>query len=65
LFMVALTAFLFPLSILASVSVVQRPKELMAALLLLEGSLIGVFLSLDLAVFFVFFEVLLVPMYFI
>ncbi len=65
LFMVALTAFLFPLSILASVAVGQRPKELMAVLFLLEGSLIGVFLALDLALFFVFFEVLLVPMYFI
>ena len=65
LFMVALTPFLLPLSILASTSVDHRPKELMAALLLLEGSLIGVFLALDLALFFVFFEVLLVPMYFI
>lgn len=65
LFMVALTAFLLPLSILASTSVDHRPKELMAALFLLEASLIGVFLALDLALFFVFFEVLLVPMYFI
>ena len=65
LFMVALTAFLLPLSILASSSIEHRPKELMASLLLLEGALIGVFLSLDLALFFVFFEVLLVPMYFI
>jgi len=65
LFMVALTAFLLPLSILASTSVEHRSKELMASLFLLEGALIGVFLTLDLALFFVFFEVLLVPMYFI
>jgi NADH-quinone oxidoreductase subunit M len=65
LFMVALTAFLLPLSILASTSVEHRSKELMASLFLLEGALIGVFLALDLALFFVFFEVLLVPMYFI
>lgn len=65
LFLIALTAFLTPLGMLASVSVENRLKEFMAALLLLEGALIGVFVSLDLAVFFVFFEVLLVPMYFI
>ncbi|MEE9533698.1 MAG: NADH-quinone oxidoreductase subunit M, partial [Acidimicrobiia bacterium] len=51
--------------ILASTSVEHRSKELMASLFLLEGALIGVFLALDLALFFVFFEVLLVPMYFI
>ncbi|MGI9611014.1 MAG: NADH-quinone oxidoreductase subunit M [Acidimicrobiia bacterium] len=65
LFLVALTAFLFPIGIMASVNVVDRRKEFMAALLLLEGALIGVFLSLDLILFFVFFEVLLVPMYFL
>ncbi|MGI9647213.1 MAG: NADH-quinone oxidoreductase subunit M [Acidimicrobiia bacterium] len=65
LFLVALTAFLFPIGILASVNVTERRKEFMAALLLLEGALIGVFLALDLIVFFVFFEVLLVPMYFL
>jgi NADH-quinone oxidoreductase subunit M len=65
LFLVALTAFLFPVGILASVHIMDRRKEFMAALLLLEGALVGVFLSLDLVLFFVFFEVLLVPMYFL
>jgi NADH-quinone oxidoreductase subunit M len=65
LFLVALTALLTPLGILASVHIEERIKEFMAALLLLEGALIAVFISLDLAVFFVFFEVLLVPMYFL
>ena len=65
LFIVALTAFLFPISIVASVHIEHRRKEFMATLLLLEGALIGVFLSLDLILFFVFFEVLLVPMYFL
>lgn len=65
LFLVALTAFLVPLGVLASTNITHRPKEFMAALLLLEGALIGVFLALDLALFFVFFEVLLVPMYFL
>ena len=65
LFLVALTAFLFPISIVASVHIEHRRKEFMATLLLLEGALIGVFLSLDLILFFVFFEVLLVPMYFL
>ncbi len=65
LFLVALTSFLFPIAIVASVNITDRRKEFMATLLLLEGALIGVFLSLDLILFFVFFEVLLVPMYFL
>ncbi|MDH3607544.1 MAG: NADH-quinone oxidoreductase subunit M [Acidimicrobiia bacterium] len=65
LFLVALTAFLFPIGIMASVNISDRRKEFMASLLLLEGALIGVFLALDLVLFFVFFEVLLVPMYFL
>ncbi len=65
LLLVALTAFLMPIGILASASVTERHKEYMAAMLMLEAGLLGVFLSLDLVLFFVFFEVMLVPMYFI
>ena len=63
LLLVVLTTVLFPISILASASITDRPKMYMAAMLVLETGLLGVFLSLDLLLFFVFFEVTLVPMY--
>jgi len=65
LFMVVLTGLLFPLSLLASQSVHERLKLYVAFMLLLEAGILGVFLSLDLILFFVFWEVMLVPMYFI
>ncbi len=64
LFMVALTALLIPIGLLASADI-QRSKSFIAWMLLLEAALIGVFLALDLILFFVFFEVVLVPMYFL
>ncbi|MCU1429467.1 MAG: NADH-quinone oxidoreductase subunit [Actinomycetia bacterium] len=64
LFMVALNALLFPLGLLAS-SKVEQPKSFIVWMLLLEGAVMGVFLALDLIVFFIFFEFVLVPMYFI
>jgi len=64
LFMVALSALLFPIAILASAKV-PRPKSFMVWMLLLESAMIGVFLALDLLVFFIFFEFVLVPMYFL
>jgi NADH-quinone oxidoreductase subunit M len=64
LFMVALTALLFPIGLLASARI-ERAKSFIAWMLLLEAALIGVFLALDLILFFVFFEVVLVPMYFL
>jgi NADH-quinone oxidoreductase subunit M len=64
LFMVVLTALLMPIGLLASTDI-SRPKAFTFWLLLLEAGLIGVFLSLDLVLFFVFFEVVLVPMYFL
>jgi NADH-quinone oxidoreductase subunit M len=63
LLLVALTALLFPISILASASVTRNLKMYMVAMLVLEAGLLGVFLALDLVLFFVFFEVTLVPMY--
>jgi NADH-quinone oxidoreductase subunit M len=66
LFMVIATALLMPLSLLASQRYPsQRPKAFTAWFLLLEFALLGVFLSLDLIMFFVFWEILLVPMYFL
>lgn len=64
LFMVALSALLFPISILASAKV-AKPKQFIVWMLLLESAMIGVFLALDAVVFFIFFEFVLVPMYFL
>ena len=64
LFMVALTALLIPIGLLASANI-ERAKPFIVWMLLLEAGLIGVFLALDLILFFVFFEVVLVPMYFL
>jgi len=63
--MVALTALLTPIALAASTSITARTKEFVVNTLLLEAGMIGAFLSLDLFLFFVFFEVILVPMYFI
>jgi NADH-quinone oxidoreductase subunit M len=64
LFLVVLTGVLFPLALLA-VKPHHDPKSYTAWLLLLEAGCMGVFLALDLFVFFVMFEVVLVPMYFL
>ena len=64
--LVVLSTLLIPISLLASTTqITDRVKEFVVMVLILEAGLIGVFLSLDLLVFFVFFEVILVPMYFI
>mgnify|MGYP002622007345 CR=1 FL=1 len=63
---VILTTFLMPACILASwTSIEKRVKEYMIAFLVLETLMIGVFCALDLVLFYVFFELTLVPMYFI
>jgi NADH-quinone oxidoreductase subunit M len=63
--MVVLTTLLVPIALAASTSIETRIKEFVVYTLLLEAALIGAFLSLDLFLFFVFFEAMLVPMYFI
>ncbi len=63
--MVLLTTLLTPIAILASFSIQDRIKPYMALFLLLETGMLGVFLSLDLLLFFVFWEIGLVPMYFL
>ncbi len=66
LFLVLLTTFLTPLAILASwQSTASRVKEFFLMLLVLETGMIGVFVSLDLFLFFLFWEVMLLPMYFL
>ncbi|MGH9789599.1 MAG: NADH-quinone oxidoreductase subunit M [Candidatus Acidiferrales bacterium] len=66
LFLVLLTTFLTPLAILASWrGITTRVKEFHIMLLLLETGMVGVFLAWDLFLFFVFWEVMLIPMYFL
>lgn len=63
--MVLLTTLLTPLAILASFNIEDRVKAYMILFFLLELGMLGVFLSLDLLLFFVFWEFGLVPMYFL
>jgi NADH-quinone oxidoreductase subunit M len=63
--MVLLTTLLTPLAILASFGITEKVKAYMMLFLFLETGMLGVFMSLDLLVFFVFWEVGLVPMYFL
>jgi len=63
LWLVLLTTFLFPVSVLASWKIDRDVRLYMMALLVLETAVIGTFLALDLLLFFLFFEALLVPMY--
>ncbi len=66
LILVLLTAVLTFLAILSSwTSIKDRVKEYYVFMLLLEVGMIGVFVSLDLVLFYVFWEVMLVPMYFL
>lgn len=66
LFMVLLTTFLMPICILASwEGITTRVREFMMAFLLLESLVIGVFCALDMVLFYLFFEGMLIPMYLI
>src|SRR5467141_228806 len=66
LLLVMLTTFLGMIAILSSWSAIkQRQKEYYILLLLLQTGMIGVFVSLDFFLFYVFWEVMLVPMYFL
>lgn len=62
---VLLTTFIMPLTILASWNVTDRVKEYMVAFLLLETLMLGVFMALDLVLFYLFFEAGLIPMFLI
>ncbi len=64
LFLVVLTGILFPLAIVG-VTPHHDEKPYLAWLLMLEAGVMGSFLSLDLFLFFIFFEIVLVPMYFL
>ena len=62
---VMLTTFLMPLTIAACWNVETRVKEYMIAFLVLEGLMIGVFVALDLVLFYLYFEAGLIPMFLI
>jgi len=63
--MLFLTALLSMVSIVASFGIDKRVKEYFAFFLLLETGMMGVFAALDVFLFYVFWEVMLVPMYFL
>ena len=63
IWMVLLTTFLFPVAVLASWKIDKDVRLYMGAMLALETAVLGSFVSLDLLLFFLFFEAILVPMY--
>ena len=63
--MVFLTALLTLLAVIASRSIEDRVRQYFTLLLMLEAGLVGVFISLDLLLFYLFWEVVLIPMYFL
>ena len=66
LLLVVLTGFLTPIALLSSWgSVEHKVREFSMFLLALEAAMIGVFLSLDLFLFYVFWDAMLIPMYFL
>jgi len=66
LFLVLLAAFLTPLALLSSWRAIDdRVKEFSLFMLLLETGMIGVFVSMNLFLFYVFWEAMLIPMYFL
>jgi NADH-quinone oxidoreductase subunit M len=66
LLLVVLTGFLTPIALLSSwESVEKKVKEFSIFILALEAAMIGVFLSLDLFLFYVFWDAMLIPMYFL
>ncbi|MGH6787326.1 MAG: NADH-quinone oxidoreductase subunit M [Novosphingobium sp.] len=65
LMLIILSVFLMPICILASAAIDRRVGEYMAAFLLMETLMIGVFAAQDLFLFYIFFEAGLIPMYLI
>src|SRR5512134_3507359 len=66
LLLVVLTGFLTPIALLSSwESVEKKVKEFSIFILALEAAMIGVFISLDLFLFYVFWDAMLIPMYFL
>lgn len=64
-FLVLLSTFLMPIVILASHSVHSRVRDYLACMLVLETAMIGTLVAVDVLLFYVFWELMLAPMYFI
>lgn len=66
LWLVMLTTFIMPITILSTWNAVKKnTKGFMAMLLLLQTGMLGAFISLDLFLFYIFWELMLIPMYFL
>jgi NADH-quinone oxidoreductase subunit M len=66
LWLLMLTTFIMPITILSAYSAVERHvKEFMVFMLILETAMVGVFVAIDLFLFYVFWELVLIPMYFL
>jgi len=66
LWLVMLTTFLMPITVLSTYEAVkEHVKEFMIFMLILEVGMVGVFLAIDLFLFYIFWELVLVPMYFL
>ncbi len=66
LWLVMLTTFIMPIAVLSTWQAVDKNvKGFMALLLLLETGMLGAFISLDLFLFYIFWELMLIPMYFL
>jgi NADH-quinone oxidoreductase subunit M len=66
LWLVMLTTFLMPIVLLSTYEAVEKHlKEFMIFMLILEVGMVGVFLAIDLFLFYIFWELVLVPMYFL
>jgi len=64
IFLVLLTTFLTPIAILgAGGSITKNHKEFVAAMLVLETGMLGAFVAMDMVLFYVFWELMLIPMY--
>jgi NADH-quinone oxidoreductase subunit M len=64
--LVVLTNFIMPIAVISTWTAVEdKVKEYMICLLLLQTGMLGAFISLDLFLFYIFWEVMLIPMYFI
>ncbi len=64
LFLVILTTLLMPLTLLGTGKAIEKHvREFIAAILVLEAGMLGAFVSLDIFLFYVFWEVMLIPMY--
>ncbi|MFQ5990962.1 MAG: NADH-quinone oxidoreductase subunit M [Nitrospiraceae bacterium] len=62
--LILMTTFLIPLCVLASWRAIEmRVREFMAVMLVMETAMLGVFVALDFVLFYIFWEVMLIPMY--